>query len=91
MESRSRKGEQHDIEELGESALVQPAGQEHRIRHNELLRALHALPDDQRNIVVLVCIDGLSYADAAVELDVPIGTVMSRLARARAKLQRALD
>jgi RNA polymerase sigma-70 factor (ECF subfamily) len=91
LRQQTQRGPHLDIEDIHESALVQPAGQEDRIRHNELMRALHALPDDQRATVVLVCIDGLSYAEAALELDVPIGTVMSRLARARTKLQRVLD
>jgi len=91
LRQQTQRGPHLDIEEIDESALAQPAGQEHRIRHNELMRALQALADDQRAAVVLVCVDGLSYAEAALELDVPIGTVMSRLARARAKLQRALD
>ena len=91
LRQQTQRGLHLDIEDIEESALAQPAGQEDRIRHAELMRALQALPEDQRAIVVLVCVDGLSYAEAALELDVPIGTVMSRLARARAKLQRALD
>jgi RNA polymerase sigma-70 factor (ECF subfamily) len=91
LKQQAQRGPHLDIADIDESTLVQPAGQEDRIRHNELMRALQALQDDQRAAIVLVCIDGLSYAEAALELDVPIGTVMSRLARARAKLQHALD
>ena len=53
-------------------------------------QAVAALPEDQRAVVLLVTVDGLSYKDAADALGVPIGTVMSRLARARAKLADAL-
>lgn len=45
-----------------------------------------ALPDDQRAALALVAIEGFSYRDAAEALDAPIGTVMSRIARARQKL-----
>jgi RNA polymerase sigma-70 factor (ECF subfamily) len=79
------------LEDVDEAMLVQPAGQEGRIRQNELQRALQSLPQIQRDTVMLVCVDGLTYAEAAQELDVPIGTVMSRLARAREKLQRMLN
>jgi RNA polymerase sigma-70 factor, ECF subfamily len=48
--------------------------------------AIDALPDDQREILLLVCAEGLAYREAAEMLGVPIGTVMSRLARARTKL-----
>lgn len=46
-------------------------------------RAIEAMPEDQRAVLVLVCVEDLSYREAADVLDVPIGTVMSRLARAR--------
>ena len=46
-------------------------------------RAMAALPEDQRVVLALVVIDGRSYRDTADILDIPIGTVMSRLARAR--------
>ncbi len=48
--------------------------------------AFDALPEDQRAVMTLVVLDGFSYADAAGVLDVPIGTIMSRLARARANV-----
>ena len=84
------RGPHVDIEDVDESALVQAPGQEDRLLRDELLRALRELPEEQRAALVLVCVDGLSYAEAATELGVPIGTVMSRLSRARARLQRAL-
>lgn len=52
----------------------------------EVNRAMDGLPDDQRAALALVAVEGLSYADAAEALDVPIGTVMSRISRARAAL-----
>jgi RNA polymerase sigma-70 factor, ECF subfamily len=51
--------------------------------------AIDALPDEQREIVFLVCIEDMSYREAAAVLALPVGTVMSRLARARLKLKEA--
>ena len=53
-------------------------------------RALTALPEHYRIVVVLADIEGLKYGEIAQTLDVPIGTVRSRLARARCALQRML-
>ena len=57
----------------------------------EIVRALDALDDPFRRVVELVDIDGLSYAEAAELLDVPVGTVMSRLHRARSRIRDRLD
>ena len=91
LKQQTQRGIHVGIEEVDEAMLVQPGGQEGRIRQNELQRALQSLSESHRAMVMLVCVDGLSYAEAALELDLPIGTVMSRLARAREKLQRALN
>ena len=48
--------------------------------------AMAGLPEEQRAVLALVAVEGLSYREAAEVLDTPIGTVMSRLARARAAL-----
>jgi RNA polymerase sigma-70 factor, ECF subfamily len=52
--------------------------------------AMADLPDDQREVMMLVCVDELSYREAAEVIGVPIGTVMSRLARARIALSTKL-
>ena len=59
---------------------------EGRITLNEVSAAISKLPPDQKILIALVCIDGLSYKQAAEILQVPIGTIMSRLARARQTL-----
>ena len=56
----------------------------------ELAAALAVLPPDHREVVALVLVEGLSYAEAAELLEVPVGTITSRLARARATLQAHL-
>lgn len=68
-----------------------PATQEDGLHHRALLDALDALPEDQRAALLLVSVEDMSYADAARVLGVPIGTVMSRIARAREKLRRTIE
>lgn len=59
---------------------------EARLTFADTCRALDGLPEDQRVVVSLVLVDGMAYRDAADVLGVPIGTVTSRLARAREAL-----
>lgn len=54
-------------------------------------RALAELPDEQRAVLLLVALEGFSYREAAAILAVPVGTVMSRLSRARSALRLSLD
>ena len=56
----------------------------------EVSRAMDALPEDQRAALALVVLEGCSYAEAAEVLEVPIGTIMSRIARARGALAQAM-
>jgi RNA polymerase sigma-70 factor (ECF subfamily) len=62
------------------------AQSEARVELGRVRAAIDRLPDEQREVLLLVCVEELSYKDAAAALDVPIGTVMSRLARARLRL-----
>jgi len=63
---------------------------EARLHLSEVHRALATLPEDQRAVLMLVCVEGLRYREAALALDIPEGTVMSRLARARIALAERL-
>jgi len=64
---------------------------EHRSELAMVYRALDMVPPDQRAAFLLVAVDGQSYREAAEILNVPQGTVMSRLARARARIATILD
>ncbi len=57
----------------------------------DLQRCLLRLPQEQRAVLLLVTLEDLSYADVARIVGVPVGTVMSRLSRARARLQELLE
>lgn len=73
-----------------ETLLIEPsipAPQMHRLALGEMARALDDLPSDQREALLLVVLDGMSYSEAAKILDIPAGTLMSRLSRARATLK----
>ena len=59
---------------------------EHRLLLAKARTAIAALPEQQRAVIALVAIEGYSYKEAAAILDTPVGTVMSRLNRARASL-----
>jgi RNA polymerase sigma-70 factor (ECF subfamily) len=74
--------------ESAEAAMPLPGEDGREIAERELMvreaiSALSSLPTEQQAVLALVSIEGLSYAEAAKVLNVPIGTVMSRLARAR--------
>jgi RNA polymerase sigma-70 factor (ECF subfamily) len=64
---------------------------EARLALAEVRRAVERLPADQRATLMLVTVEGLSYKEAAETAGVPVGTIMSRLARARIALQQMLD
>lgn len=64
---------------------------ESRLTLDEVNVALARLPAEQQVLIALVCIDGLSYKETAQAMGIPIGTVMSRLARARRGLHDFLE
>ena len=74
---------------LGDADAPETAGPEAGGRDIE--RALAALVEDQRSALLLVVLEGLSYREVAEVQGVPIGTVMSRLSRARAQIKAYLD
>jgi RNA polymerase sigma-70 factor (ECF subfamily) len=75
-------------EQLGSDMPVRRI--EARLALAEVRRAIEQLPPDQRTTLMLVTVEGLSYREAAAVVGVPIGTIMSRLARARIALQHSL-
>ena len=91
LRARDVRKEDGDVaeERLGSDAAVR--GIEARIALTEVRHAVALLPPDQRTTLMLVTVEGLSYKEAAAVAGVPVGTIMSRLARARIALQQQLD
>ncbi|MBF9059261.1 sigma-70 family RNA polymerase sigma factor [Rhodobacterales bacterium HKCCSP123] len=73
-----------------EAGLTSPDDPEATCFGAEVLGHVMALPEAQRQAVILVCVEGISYRDVAELTDAKIGTVMSRLAAARRKLKQRL-
>ncbi len=83
-----RRGVHGPLTEVVEAELPWvEGGQVAALEHRDLLRAFAALPEQQRSVLNLVAVEDLSYEEAARVLDVPIGTVMSRLSRGRERLR----
>ena len=89
---RRRPAESLDaLEDSAPERADDGASAETSIAVRELREALLRLPDEQRQVVLLVGLEQFSYAEAADVLEVPIGTVMSRLARGRERLRQLLE
>lgn len=89
-----RQQKREALTEVGDEVLqnmqVTAANQEHRMVLQDLMRALGNLSDEQREVLSLVVVNGMAYEEAATITGCPIGTIRSRLARARRELERAL-
>lgn len=88
VRSRARRSELFAPEEEGEHV-----GDEHAAAHQQRLalqKAISLLSEEHRLVVGLVLVDGLPYKEAAEVLEIPVGTLTSRLARAREALQQFL-
>jgi RNA polymerase sigma factor (sigma-70 family) len=92
VRARTRRGQTFAPEEAG--AQVASDADDHGGRAGEadaVARAMDALSAEQREAVALVLVEGLSYKEAAELLDVPVGTLTSRLTRGRHALARSLE
>lgn len=85
------RGAEVDIADAPEARTVDgPAVTEAVLMLKSAEAAMAGLPADQREVMMLVCVEELSYREAAEVLGIPIGTVMSRLARARLAISQSL-
>jgi RNA polymerase sigma-70 factor, ECF subfamily len=90
-EGRRRWREVSDAEGTYAARLTEPPGQHGYLELRDFLSALQVLPADQREALILVGASGLSYEEAAGVLGTRVGTVKSRVSRARARLEAMLE
>jgi RNA polymerase sigma factor (sigma-70 family) len=84
---KQAQGQPLSIDTVAGQALAAHPRQEEHIRTQDVMRAVGRLPEDHRAVLLLVTVEDLSYAEVAQVLGIPIGTVMSRLARARERVR----
>lgn len=89
LRARQRRGRVLLPEEAG--AMVGDASDEAQQQRLAMEQALARLPEEQREVVALVLVEGFSYGEAAQLLEIPVGTLTSRLSRARNALMEILD
>lgn len=87
LRRRPRRPHLVAVEDLGAMAPASPGGQEAHLALREVHAAMGRLPDDQRAALLLVGVEGMRYDEAAAVLGIARGTLMSRLARGRARLR----
>lgn len=85
-----RRGNETNIDDV-QDRLVQAASQTDSVIVRDLQKAMAELPTEQVEVLVLVALEGMAYREVAEILDIPLGTVMSRLSRARQSLRKYLD
>jgi RNA polymerase sigma-70 factor (ECF subfamily) len=86
---RRKRGEEPEpLDMVSEAALGTAARQEDQVQVKEVMRVIERLPEALRSVLLLVTVEDLSYAEVSQVLDIPIGTVMSRLSRAREQVRR---
>lgn len=81
---------QYDPESYIERASVE-ADQDKKMEFRQVKKAIESLPHNHREILIMVCVKEMRYAEVARKLDLPIGTVRSRLSRAREALDQKLN
>lgn len=89
LRRRGRRGREVTLDD--DAAWVAPGATDGRLDLRDTLAALDLLPDDQKALLLLIGVEDLSYDEAARVLAIPIGTVMSRLARGRRRLRSILE
>jgi RNA polymerase sigma-70 factor (ECF subfamily) len=87
---KTRRGVMASLDDMTTDPAI-AADQEDRLRVQDILAAVDRLGDDHRALILLIGVEELTYEEAAKVLDIPIGTVMSRLSRARDRLRKLLE
>lgn len=87
IRKRKTNGTHIALEDIAESALSTQSNQEQAMQLQYVVDGFHRLPVRDKSVLSLIVLDGLTYEEAGARLGIPVGTVRSRLSRARARLR----
>jgi RNA polymerase sigma-70 factor (ECF subfamily) len=88
---RKQKHQTEYERSIDDTQFTTPASQDKTIEFGDLMRSLQELPADQREALILVTVENLSYEEVATICACPIGTIKSRVNRARARLEALME
>ncbi len=91
IRKQKTQGVSVDIEDAPQTKLSAAASQDMTLACKEMLTAMEKLPMRDKIVLSLIVVEGMKYDEAAEVLDVPIGTVRSRLSRARTRLKELIE
>ena len=91
LRQTARRGQHVALDDVDEDLMAQRPTQDDGLTGADVMSAIQLLPEEQRSVLLLVAVEDLSYAQVAEVLDIPIGTVMSRLSRGRERLRQILE
>lgn len=86
-----RQGAHIALDDTDEMVFAHEGAQENDLHYRDVMNAIASLPEEQRSVLLLVSVETMSYKETAKVLDIPLGTVMSRLSRGRERLRQILD
>jgi RNA polymerase sigma-70 factor, ECF subfamily len=86
----AREGVSIPVEDMASTLMAEPNA-DIPLQLRDLERAIAALPEEQRQVILLIGLEGMRYEEVAQILDIPIGTVRSRLSRGRDMLHRLIE
>lgn len=90
VKRQARRPDREALEDREAITASVPAGQEQYLALQDIQKALEKLPKDQREVLLLIGLEEMSYVEASEILGIPVGTVMSRLSRARGQLRKLM-
>ena len=82
------RGRMEPLDSISELALTVSPRQEDQVVAQDIMQAVERLPESLRTVLILVTVEDLSYGEVSQVLNIPIGTVMSRLSRARERIRQ---
>lgn len=91
LRRNARRGPHLSFDEIKEGVLSRQPTQEDHLLQQGVVNAIGQLPEEQRSVLLLVSMEDMTYVQVANVLGVPLGTVMSRLSRARERLRQILE
>ncbi len=91
IRKQKSRGVAVELDDAPQSRVAEAPHQEHVAAFHELEESFQKLPENDKAVITMIAINGMKYEEAAEELGVPVGTIRSRLSRARARLKEMTD